>query len=238
MIGLSWFCLIEPLWLLESQSLPVLSSHWAWKGRFTNLPIPWNPEMISMTLTLFLSYSHWCSYHFHVGLYFWKTCRWKHCFKRWRSGISELMGSADTAQDRFGLRLPGTRKVWRFLFKTKMFMMTSCILIILTVWFLFLSDGWINSVLEYGQKLVTDSLHTLGTNIKKRLHGQLMETDLEDPDVFTFPDNSKQPFKTYINDDIVRVSPNNLFHCILAASYTNHRLPTIVTEGSYCKVSL
>ena len=60
--------------------------------------------------------------------------------------------------------------------------------------------------LEYGQKLVTDSLHTLGTNIKKRLHGQLMETDLEDPDVFTFHDNSKQPFKTYINDDIVRVS--------------------------------
>lgn len=57
---------------------------------------------------------------------------------------------------------------------------------------------------EYGQKLVTDSLHTLGTNIKKRLHGQLMETDLEDPDVFTFHDNSKQPFKTYINDDIVR----------------------------------
>ena len=33
-----------------------------------------------------------------------------------------------------------------------------------------------------------------------------METDLEDPDVFTFHDNSKQPFKTYINDDIVRVS--------------------------------
>ena len=87
--------------------------------------------------------------------------------------------------------------------------------------------------LEYGQKLVTDSLHTLGTNIKKRLHGQLMETDLEDPDVFTFHDNSKQPFKTYINDDIVRVS------YIASPSLPIHlELITKITEGSYCKVSL
>ena len=84
--------------------------------------------------------------------------------------------------------------------------MTFYILIILTVWFYSVLRESYPHFIEYGQKLVTDSLHTLGTNIKKRLHGQLMETDLEDPDVFTFHDNSKQPFKTYINDDIVRVS--------------------------------
>jgi len=116
----------------------------------------------------------------------------------------EGQGSLNSHPDILIERLSG--RVRRSLIKMKMHTMTFYILIILTVWFLEIQIFWWETFLEYGQKLVTDSLHTLGTNIKKRLHGQLMETDLEDPDVFTFHDNSKQPFKTYINDDIVRVS--------------------------------
>ena len=114
----------------------------------------------------------------------------------------------------------------------KMHMMTFYIQIILMVRF-FGIYGFLIFFLEYGQKLVTDSLHTLGTNIKKRLHGQLMETDLEDPDVFTFHDNSKQPFKTYINDDIVRVS-----YIASPSLLILLELITKITERSYCKVSL
>ena len=99
--------------------------------------------------------------------------------------------------------------------------------------FRFFEFPGLNFFVEYGQKLVTDSLHTLGTNIKKRLHGQLMETDLEDPDVFTFHDNSKQPFKTYINDDIVRVS-----YIACSSLPILLELITKITEGSYCKVNL
>ena len=40
--------------------------------------------------------------------------------------------------------------------------------------------------LEYGQQIMSDSLHKLGTNIRKRLHGQLMVTDAEETDGVTF----------------------------------------------------
>ena len=39
---------------------------------------------------------------------------------------------------------------------------------------------------EYGQQLRSESLHKLGANIRKRLHGQLVVTESEETDGVTF----------------------------------------------------
>ena len=42
------------------------------------------------------------------------------------------------------------------------------------------------NISEYGQQLRSESLHKLGANIRKRLHGQLVVTESEETDGVTF----------------------------------------------------